>query len=70
MDSKPELTLEIVDRLVRQMRESQAAELGVPVGELDWEVAIRRAALDRGISVQQHRKDLVRNFATLKEMLG
>lgn len=64
-----ELTLEIARRLHEDVRERQAADLGVPVDELDWEIVVREGAADMLMSVDTWREVLKRSWERFAVML-
>ena len=76
MQKNNELTLENLNVAVRQVRESEAKELGVSVDELDCEIAIRQgpqAWFERTgetITVEEFRERLAQSFVAMRTMLG
>ncbi len=70
-----ELTLENLKFAIQQVKQSQADELGVPVEELEWEIAVRQgpdAWFERTgqiVSLDEWRAMLAKSWDNLKEML-
>jgi hypothetical protein len=70
-----ELTLKNLNAAAQAMRQSQADEMGVPVDQLDWEIAVRQgpqAWFERTgeiVSLEQYRKMLDRSFDLMREFV-